>query len=154
VGTHRGKKEDSGDEEGAEESEEDISNKEPTNAWNEDDLTRNCFYVTCGKLFGISSKAVAKKSEQMQPSDDSAGEVIEVMREICKKLGFELSTSLSAEIEDEEKDYGVAYTRKDGSGHCVLFEKGHYYDYQENGQGTVVDKDVKRSKIRFYFWKE
>ena len=120
---------------------------------NEDNLMSNCFYVAAAHLLDVTPKKLVDILGQMMPSDNFTGEDLDMIEHICTTSN-ELQYSTKPPTQKMAK-YGIGYVRvKDGSGHCVVVEKGRFLDYQQHGAGENVRNDVEgsKSKILFYFW--
>jgi hypothetical protein len=118
----------------------DESEDGPKNSANAQKLFSNCFYVTSGKLFDpeLDSDQFANMFQEMQPRDSFPGEDLSIMKRAIKQA--KLNSSMDPPPEDFEGDYGVVYSRKNGSGHCVVFvrETKQYTDYQTHVQGKFL----------------
>jgi hypothetical protein len=126
-------------------------------------LTDNCYYVTAAKLKKTTVQALMGKSELLQITGGAKpAEIAELFASVGLPSAYSTYTSIDkveAKVEELAKgltaSFGVAFLRKDGSGHMVVAKYDadsqlvRYRDYQLDTDGTDAGADIS-SGITFH----
>ncbi|KAL9620506.1 MAG: hypothetical protein Q9160_004975 [Pyrenula sp. 1 TL-2023] len=128
------------------------------NLYNPFSLNENCVHIAMGYLLDMTAHDLVALTEHMQSADGKGGLSVDAIKGMLSDAAAKKNYQYRfdnwhvgsmpphdeiCEQNDTEK-WAMLYTRKDGTGHCVVFDETKptgYLDFQASGQPIPMQAD-------------